>query len=65
MTPPPAEWRPPMVVEPPPPRRLPHQDHLAIDRDEASARVFTRGVGLVVAAVLVIFSCLLCGQRLF
>lgn len=54
-----------MVVEPPPPRRLPHQDHLAIDRDETGARVFTRGVGLVVAAVLVIFSCLLCGQRLF
>jgi hypothetical protein len=54
-----------MVVEPPPPRRLPPQDHLAIDRDEAGARVFTRGVGLVVAAVLVIFSCLLCGQRMF
>jgi hypothetical protein len=63
-TPPPAGWRPAHIVEPPPPRHLPAQDHARIDDEEARARTLTRGVGLVVAAVLVIVLCVLCGRTL-
>jgi hypothetical protein len=62
---PPAGWRPEHVVEPPPPRRLPAQDHGAIDEDEAKARTLTRGLGLLVGAVLLILLCALCGRVLF
>lgn len=61
-TPPPTGWRPPYVVEPPPPRRLPVQDHARIDEEEARARTLTRGVGLVVLAILTIVLCALCGR---
>jgi hypothetical protein len=61
-TPPPTGWRPARLVEPPPPRRLPAQDHAHIDDEEARARTLTRGVGLVVAAILVIVACVLCGR---
>jgi len=52
-------------VEPLPPRRLPAQDHGAIDEDETKARTLTRGLGLLVGAVLVILLCALCGRVLF
>lgn len=62
---PPSGWRPEQVVEPLPPRRLPAQDHGAIDEDEAKARTLTRGLGLLVGAVLLILLCALCGRVLF
>jgi hypothetical protein len=61
-TPPPTGWQPPHVIEPPPPRRLPPQDLARMDEEEASARSLTRGVGLVVVAILVIVLCALCGR---
>jgi hypothetical protein len=54
----------PHVVETPPPRRLPPQDHAAIDNAEARARVFTIGMGAVAGAVILIALCALAG-RLF
>ncbi len=63
--PPPYEWRPARVLEPAPPRPLPVQDHPAIDADEAQARTLTYGIGAVVAAILLILLCALCGRTLF
>jgi hypothetical protein len=63
--PPPSGWRPEQVVEPPPPGRLPAQDHGAIDDQEAKARTLTRGLGLLVGAILLILLCALCGRVLF
>jgi len=63
--PPPSGWRPEQVVEPPPPGRLPAQDHRAIDEEEAKARTLTRGLGLLAAAILLILLCALCGRVLF
>jgi hypothetical protein len=65
MTPPPPAWQPQRIVEPAPPRRLPPQDHAAIDADEARARTLTYGVGILAGAVLVILLCALCGRLLF
>jgi hypothetical protein len=62
---PPADWRPAKVVEPAPPRRLPPQDHAALDEDEARARTVTRGIALVTAALLVVILCALCGRALW
>jgi hypothetical protein len=64
-TPPPTGWRPPHVVEPAPPRRLPAQDHDRIDAQEAQARTLSLGVAIVVGAVLVIVLCAVCGRTLF
>jgi hypothetical protein len=52
-------------VQPAPPRRLPAQNHGAIDDDEAKARTLTRGLGLLVGAILLILLCALCGRVLF
>ncbi|MDT5025374.1 MAG: hypothetical protein QOE61_1800 [Micromonosporaceae bacterium] len=64
-TPPPAGWRPPHVVEPAPPRRLPEQDHSAIDDQESRARTLTVGLAIVASAVVLIVLCALCGRALF
>ncbi|MGI5213272.1 hypothetical protein [Plantactinospora sp. CA-290183] len=62
-TPPPG-WRPPVHVQPPPPRRLPAQDLAALDAAEDSARTLTYGIGMVGAAALVLVICLLCSRVL-
>ena len=62
---PPADWRPPQVYQPAPPRRLPDQDHAAIDDDEARARTLTRGLAMVAGALLLVVLCSLCGRTLF
>jgi hypothetical protein len=64
-TPPPTGWRPPHVIQPAPPRRLPEQDHAAIDEDEARARTLTRGLAMVAGALLLVVLCSLCGRTLF
>jgi hypothetical protein len=64
-TAPPADWRPPQVYQPAPPRRLPDQDHAAIDDDEARARTLTRGLAMVAGALLLVVACSLCGRILF
>ena len=64
-TAPPADWRPPQVYQPAPPRRLPDQNHAAIDDDEARARTLTRGLAMVAGALLLVVACSLCGRILF
>ncbi|MFJ1538074.1 hypothetical protein ACIODS_05975 [Micromonospora chalcea] len=64
-TPPPPGWRPPVHVQPAPPRRLPPQDMAAMDQAEQRAQRLTYGVGAVVAVVLVLLTCLLCSRLLF
>ncbi|GAA1800486.1 hypothetical protein GCM10009682_22640 [Luedemannella flava] len=63
--PPPTGWRPEHVVQPPPPRSLPAQDHDAIDAAETKARGVTFGVALLVGALLVVLVCVLCARALF
>jgi len=48
-----------------PPRRLPDQNHAAIDDDEARARTLTRGLAMVAGALLLVVACSLCGRILF
>lgn len=64
-TPPPPGWRPPVYLEPSPPRQLPEQDADALDREERGARSRTVGLALVAGAVLVVIVCLLCSRLLF
>ena len=63
-TPPPAGWRPPHVVQPAPPRRLPEQNHSAIDDQEARARALSLGITIVAGAIIMIILCALCGRAL-
>ena len=65
MTPPPAGWRPQRVVEVPPARRLPAQNHAELDDEEARARVFTLGLGAITGAILLVVVCALLGRALF
>ena len=65
MAPPATGWRPERIVEPAPPRRLPAQDHSAIDADEARARAMTYGIGVLAGVALVILLCAVCGRALF
>lgn len=64
-TPPPAGWRPPLHVQPAPPRPLPAQDHSRVDAEERGARTVTYGVGMIVTAILVVVICLLCSRVVF
>ncbi|WBB72949.1 hypothetical protein O7602_25165 [Micromonospora sp. WMMD1128] len=64
-TPPPPGWRPPVHVRVPPPRQLPAQDMVAMDRSEQRAQQLTYGIGAVVGVVLVLLTCLLCSRLLF
>jgi hypothetical protein len=63
--PPPPDWRPTIVPQPPPPRSMPAQDMDALDEEEGSARTVTYGIGLVSGAIAVILMCLLCARVLF
>ncbi|GAB2610290.1 hypothetical protein Aab01nite_24490 [Paractinoplanes abujensis] len=60
-----ANWRPPTIAHPPPPRSLPPQDQDALDDAEGSARTVTYGVGLVAGAIALILLCLLCARVIF
>ncbi|MGC9667925.1 translation initiation factor 2 [Planosporangium sp. 12N6] len=62
---PPAGWRPRLVVQAPPPRRLPAQDPPAMDEAEQRARTVTLGVALVGGAVMIVLMLVLCGRALF
>jgi hypothetical protein len=55
-TPPPAGWRPPVVAEPAPPRRLPAQDLAALTVAERQARRVTWAVsgGASLIALLIV-----------
>ena len=64
-TPPPPDWRPRLLVQPPPPRELPAQDDEALDTQEREARTLTYGVGMVAGAVLLVVLLVLCGRALF
>ncbi|HEX8628811.1 MAG TPA: translation initiation factor 2 [Catenuloplanes sp.] len=64
-TPPPPGWRPPFVVQPTPPRRLPAQDLDDLDEAERSARTITYGVGMIAGAIMLVLLCLLCSRVLF
>ncbi|WP_246612617.1 translation initiation factor 2 [Paractinoplanes bogorensis] len=60
-----ANWRPPTIAHPPPPRSLPPQNMDALDEAEGSARTVTYGVGLVAGAIALILLCLLCARMIF
>jgi hypothetical protein len=62
---PPRGWRPKLLVQAPPPRKLPDQDMEALDSQEREARTVTYGIGMVAAAVLLIVLLILCGRALF
>jgi hypothetical protein len=62
---PPTDWRPTHVVEPALPRRLPEQNHAAIDDQEAKARTLSLGLAIVASAIMVIVLCAMCGRNLF
>ncbi|RLP93905.1 hypothetical protein EAD89_05360 [Micromonospora sp. BL4] len=63
--PPPAGWRPPVHLEPAPPRRLPPQDMADLDAAEQRAQRITYGFGAAVGVVLVVLLCLLCSRVIF
>ncbi|MFC3504219.1 hypothetical protein ACFOOK_25080 [Micromonospora krabiensis] len=63
--PPPAGWRPPLHVQPAPPRQLPTQDMAALDAAEQRAQRVTYGFGAVAGVVLVALVCLLCSRLIF
>ncbi|MGW4466856.1 hypothetical protein [Micromonospora sp. NPDC004704] len=58
-------WRPPVHVQPAPPRPLPPQNVPALEAQEASARTVTYGIGLIAGAILLVVMCLLCSRLLF
>ncbi|WKU02106.1 hypothetical protein Q2K19_07620 [Micromonospora soli] len=64
-TPPPPGWRPPLYVQPTPPRQLPAQNMATMDQAEQQAQRLTYGFGAVAAVVLVILTCLLCSRVIF
>ncbi|MFI7607007.1 hypothetical protein ACIBTV_17955 [Micromonospora sp. NPDC049366] len=63
--PPPAGWRPPLHVQPAPPRQLPTQDMVALDAAEQRSQRVTYGFGAVAGVVLVALVCLLCSRLIF
>jgi hypothetical protein len=63
--PPPAGWRPPIVAQPSAPRTLPEQDHARLDVAERAAKTLTVGVGMLVAAILLVLMLILCARGLF
>lgn len=60
MLPPPAGWRPEHVVVPPEPRRLPSQDHDALDAAEERAALVTRVVAIVAGLIVLALLCTQC-----
>jgi hypothetical protein len=63
--PPPHGWRPPMVIQPAPPRVLPKQDLERLDREEQAATILTKGIGIFVGAVLIALLLIFCGGLIF
>ncbi|MFC7711067.1 hypothetical protein [Micromonospora lupini] len=63
--PPPAGWRPPVHLEPAPPRHLPPQDAAVLDMAEQRSQRVTYGFGAAAAVVLVVLVCLLCSRLIF
>ncbi|MEV4823988.1 hypothetical protein [Micromonospora sp. NPDC049274] len=63
--PPPADWRPPVHLEPAPPRQLPPQDMAGLDAAEQRSQRVTYGFGAAAAVVLVALVCLLCSRIIF
>ena len=63
-TPPPAGWRVPVVIQPPPPRVLPPQDHSAIDAAERLALRVTYAVGAGAGVIALAVACALAGRAL-
>jgi CHASE3 domain sensor protein len=53
-----------VVVRPAPPRRLPAQDHPALDAAERAARRFTWVLAGVAGAIALVVTCLLAGRLL-
>jgi type VI protein secretion system component VasF len=53
-----------MVVRPVPPRRLPPQDHAALDAAERTARRVTLAVAAVAGMVALVVACVLAGSLL-
>jgi hypothetical protein len=64
-SPPPHDWRPRVLIQPPPPHELPKQDLAAMDAEEREARTITYGIGLVAGAILLVVLLVLCGRLLF
>jgi hypothetical protein len=60
-----GNWRPPVHIQPPPPRRLPPQDLVGVEAEEHRARTVTITVGLVAGVALLVVICLLCSRVLF
>ncbi|MEU1681997.1 hypothetical protein ABZ422_23335 [Micromonospora zamorensis] len=63
--PPPSGWRPPVHLQPAPPRRLPPQDMADLDAAEQRSQRVTYGFGAAAAVVLVVLFCLLCSRVIF
>jgi hypothetical protein len=63
--PPPHGWRPPMVMQPAPPRTLPEQDLERLDREEQAATILTKGIGLFAGAIIVALLLVFCGRVIF
>lgn len=58
-TPPPPGWKPQVVVRPAPPRRLPAQDHAALDAAERAARRFTWVLAAIAGVIMLVVLCVL------
>ncbi|MEV1156345.1 hypothetical protein AB0J89_02860 [Micromonospora chokoriensis] len=63
--PPPTGWRPPVHLQPAPPRRLPPQDMAGLDAAEQRSQRVTYGFGAAAGVVLVFLVCLLCSRIIF
>ncbi|MGC4849068.1 hypothetical protein ACLQ3F_17630 [Micromonospora sp. DT15] len=63
--PPPAGWRPPVHLQPAPPRRLPPQDMADLDAAEQRSQRVTYGFGAAAGVVLLVLLCLLCSRVIF
>jgi len=64
-TPPPHGWRPPLVIQPAPPRKLPEQDLERLDREEQAATILTKGIGMFAGAVIIALLLIFCGRLIF
>ncbi|MEU8180208.1 hypothetical protein AB0B85_26265 [Micromonospora sp. NPDC049044] len=63
--PPPTGWRPPVHLQPAPPRRLPPQDMTELDVVEQRAQRVTYGFAAGAGVVLLVVVCLLCSRIIF
>lgn len=63
--PPPAGWRPPVHLQPAPPRELPPQDMADMDAAEQRSQRVTYGFGAAAGVVLLVLLCLLCSRVIF